>query len=155
MLPSTFYTSNQLHPVEMFHLSTYYSHFEAEVIHPYICAAHSQAELAGELGPGSVTFATSCSSLGDTLLFLIGTNYNHPEHKLPSPLSIPKLSVAVPLTCTTSVVGYISNKHPDCFVWQGGLFEQGLFVVLGRSYSKVKVVGSCGLEKNFIMMKHE
>jgi hypothetical protein len=63
--------------------------------------------------------------------------------------------VTIALTHTTSVVGYISNKYPDCFVWQGELFEQGSFVVLGRSYRKVKVVGSCGLGKNFIMMKLE
>jgi hypothetical protein len=52
-------------------------------------------------------------------------------------------------------MGYISNKHSNCIMWQGGLFEQGSFVVLGRSYKKAKVVGSCGLGKNFVMLKLE
>ena len=136
MPPSTFDTSDQLSPVETLPLSTDYSLCEAEVIHSYTCKARSWAELAEELGPGSVSFAPLHSSLGDTLHFLIDTNYNCPEHKLcrPPPVPTPKLSVTIPLTCTTSVVGYISNKHPDCFVWQGGLFEQGSFVVLGRRW---------------------
>jgi hypothetical protein len=74
-------------------------------------------------------------------------DYNRPDHKLHLPhlLPIPKSSAAVPLTRTTSVVGYVSNKHPDCFMWQGGYFEEGSYVVLGKSFRKARVAGSYGL----------
>ena len=54
-----------------------------------------------------------------------------------------------------SAVGYISNKHPDCYVWQSGFFNAGSHVVLGTMYRKVKIVGPHGVGRNYIMMKLE
>ena len=83
------------------------------------------------------------------LQFLLETDYNHPGHQLhlPPPLSTPKLSATIPLTHTMSVVGYISNKHPNCYVWQSGLFEEGSYVVLGTMYRKAKIVGRMEWER--------
>ena len=102
---------------------------------------HSQAELSHAPDPGCPVFSVPCPSLEETLQFLLETDYNHPGHKLylPPPLSTPKLSATIPLTHTTSVVGYISNKHPDCYVWQSGFFEAGSHVVLGTTYRKAKM----------------
>ena len=145
------------HLFETFRPSTDYSNFEANVIHPAICAALSQAELSQALDPGCPVFSAPCPSLEETLQFLLETDYNHPGHQLhlSPPLSTPKLSATIPLTCMTSVVGYVSNKHPDCYVWQSGFFEAGSHVVLGMTYRKAKIVGPDGVGRNYIMMKLE
>ena len=52
-------------------------------------------------------------------------------------------------------MGYISNKHPDCYVWQSGFLEEGSHVVLDRTYRKAKIVGPYGVGRNYIMMKLE
>ena len=145
------------HPFETFRPLTDYSDFEADVIRPAIRAARSRAELSQAPDPGRPVFSVPRPSLEETLQFLLETDYNHPGHKLhlPPPLSTPKLSATIPLTHTTSVVGYISNKHPDCYVWQSGYFEEGSHVVLGTTYRKVKIVGSYGVGRNYIMMKLE
>ena len=139
MLPSIPDTSKVVppHPFETFCPSTDYSNFEADVICPAIRAVHSRAELSHALDPGRPVSSVPHPSLEETLQFLLETDYNHPCHKLhlPPPLSTPKLSVTIPLTHTRSVVGYISNKHPDCYVWQSGFFEAGSHVVLGMTYS--------------------
>ena len=126
MLPSIPDTSKVVppHPFETFRPSTDYSDFEADVIRPAIHAACSRAELSQAPDPGHPVFSVPCPSLELTFQFLLETDYNHPGHKLhlPPPLSTLKLSVTIPLTHTTSVVGYISNKHPDCYVWQSGFF---------------------------------
>jgi hypothetical protein len=147
MPPSSSEVSDPSHPLETFQPSSDYSYFEAKIIHPAIHSAQSRAELAEEFGQGSITFSQPRSSLEDTLQFLIDTDDNCPDHKLrlPRPLPTPKSSAAVPLTRTTSVVGYVSNKCPDCFVWQGGYFEEGSYVVLGKSFRKARVAGSYGL----------
>ena len=117
MLPSIPDTSKVVppHPFETFCLLTDYSNFEANVIHPAIHAACSWAELFQALDPGCPVFSAPHPSLEETLQFLLETDYNHPGHRLrlPPPLSTPKLSATIPLTRTTSVVGYVSNKHPD------------------------------------------
>ena len=145
------------HPFETFCPSTDYSNFEANVIHPAICVARSRAELSQAPDPGSPVFSAPCPSLEETLQFLLETDYNHPGHqlRLPSPLSTLKLSVTIPLTSTTSVVGYISNKHPDCYVWQSGFFEAGSHVVLHTTYRKAKIVRPDGVGRNYMMMKLE
>ena len=137
------------HPFESFRPSTDYSNFEADVIHPAIRAAHSWSELSQAPDPGHPVFSLPCPSLEETLQFLLETDYNHPCHKLhlPPPLSTPKLSVTIPLTHTRSVVGYISNKHPDCYVWQSGFLEEGSHVVLDRTYRKAKIVGCMEWER--------
>ena len=145
------------HPFETFHPLTDYSNFEANVIHPAIRAAHSRAELSQALDPGCPVFSAPCPSLEETLQFLLETDYNHPGHqlRLPPPLSTLKLSATIPLTRTMSVVGYVSNKHPDCYVWQSGFFEAGSHVVLGTTYRKAKIVGPDGVGKNYMMVKLE
>src|SRR6202453_5347369 len=50
-------------------------------------------------------------------------------------------------------LGYISKKHPDCFVLEGGFFEKGSKVILGSSGRMARVLGVCGLGKNYVMMK--
>ena len=145
------------HPFETFRPSTDYSNFEADVIRPAIRAARSRAELSQTPDPGRPVFSAPRPSLEETLQFLLETDYNHPGHhlRLPPPLSTPKLSATIPLTRTTSVVGYVSNKHPDCYVWQSGFFEAGSHVVLGTTYRKAKIVGPDGVGKNYMMMKLE
>ena len=145
------------HPFETFRPSTDYSNFEANVIHPAIRAARSRAELSQALDPGHPVFSAPHPSLEETLQFLLETDYSHPGHqlRLPPPLSTPKLSATIPLTCTTSVVGYVSNKHPDCYVWQSGFFEAGSHVVLGTTYRKARIVGPDGVGRNYMMMKLE
>ena len=126
MLPSIPDTSKVVlsHAFKTFCPSTNYSNFEADVIHPAIHAALPWAELFQALDPGCPVFSVPHPSLEETLQFLLETDYNHPGHKLclPPPLSTPKLSVTIPLTHTTSVVGYICNKHPDSYVWWSEFF---------------------------------
>ena len=52
-----------------------------------------------------------------------------------------------------SVMGYINNKHPDCYVWQSGFFEEGSHIVLGMTHRKAKIVGPYGVGRNYIIMK--
>ena len=159
MSPSITDTSKVVppHPFETFCPSTNYSNFEANVICPAICAAHSQVELSQAPDPGHPVFSVPHSSLEETLQFLLDTDDNHPGHKLhlPPPLPTLKLSATIPLTHMTSVVGYVSNKHPDCYVWQSGYFEEGSHVVLGTTYRKVKIVSSYGVGRNYIMIRLE
>ena len=145
------------HPFETCRPSTNYSNFEANVIRPAICAACSQAELSQAPDPGRPVFSVPHPSLEETLQFLLETDYNHTGHQLhlPPPLSTPKLSATIPLTRTMSVVGYISNKHPDCYVWQSGFFEARSHVVLHTTYRKAKIVGPDGVGRNYMMMKLE
>jgi hypothetical protein len=142
------------HPFETFCPSTDHFNFEADVIRPAIGAVCSRAELSQVPDPGRPVISVPRPSLEETLQFLLETDYNRPGHKLclPPPLSTPKLSATIPLTCTTSIVGYISNKHPDCYVWQSGFFEAGSHVVLGMTYKKAKIVGPYGVGRNYIMM---
>ena len=116
MSPSILDTSKVVppHPFRTFCPSSNYCDFEADVICPAICAAHSQAS-----DPGCPVFSVPCPSLEETLQFLLDTDYNHPGHKLhlSPPLPIPELSATIPLSHTTSVVGYVSNKHPNCYIW--------------------------------------
>ena len=144
------------HPFETFCTSTNYPNYEANVIHPAIHAAHSRAELFQAPDPGRPVFSVPRPSLEETVQFFLETDYNHPGHKLHlSPLSTPKLSATIPLTRTMSVVDYISNKHPDCYVWQSGFFVVGSHVVLGTTYRKVTIVGPYRVGRNYIMMKLE
>jgi hypothetical protein len=47
--------------------------------------------------------------------------------------------------------GFISGNQPDCFVWEGGFFEKGSFVLLGDSGRMGVVKGVCGFGRNFTM----
>ena len=138
------------HPFKTFCPSTDFSDFEADVIHPAICAACSQAELSQAPDPECPVFSVSHPSLEETLQFLLDIDYNHPGHKLylPPPLPTPRLSATIPLTHTTSVVGYVSNKHPNCYVWQSGYFEEGSHV--GLHHNCLCFVKLCQLSASFI-----
>ena len=68
------------HPFETFFPLTDYSNFQADVIHPAICAAHSGAELSQAPDPGCPVFSAPHPSLEETLQFLLETDYNHPGH---------------------------------------------------------------------------
>ena len=59
------------HPFETFHSLTNYSNFEANIIHPAICAAHSRPELSQAPDPGHPVFTVPCPSLEETLQFLL------------------------------------------------------------------------------------
>jgi hypothetical protein len=158
MPPSPYETSSEpvpLHPLETYRPSINYPNFEATIIRPAIRAVRSRAELSAELGSPPITFATPRTSLEATLQVLLETDYNRPDHALRLPYSSPKpkMSAAVPLTRTFSVMGYFSPKRPDCFVWEGGFFEDNCTVVLGKSYRKARVTGVCGVGRNYVMLE--
>ena len=53
--------------------------------------------------------------------------------------------------CVLPLTGFISENHLDCFVWEGGFFEEGSFVILGDSGRVGTVKGICGFRWNFTM----
>ena len=154
MLPSIPDTSKVVppHPFETFCPSTHYSNFEADFISLAIHATCSQVS-----DPGFPAFSVTHTSLEETPQFLLDTDYDHSGHKLCLHIPLPtlKLFATIPLTYTTSVVGYINNKHPDYYMWQSGYFEKGPHVVLGTIFRKVKIVGSYGVDRNYIIMRFE
>ena len=50
-------------------------------------------------------------------------------------------------------MGFISKKHPDCFVLEGGFFEKGSEIILGSSGRMARVLGVRGLGRNYVMMR--
>jgi hypothetical protein len=48
--------------------------------------------------------------------------------------------------------GYVSSKQLDCFVWEGGFFEEGSSVILGNNVRLAKVMGVVGVGWNYFMM---
>jgi hypothetical protein len=58
-------------------------------------------------------------------------------------------------TCIIPLVGFVSGKHLDCFLWEGRFFEKGSVVILGESGRLGLVKGICGNGKNFIMRRIE
>jgi hypothetical protein len=154
IMPPAISESVPLHPLETYRPSIDYSNFEATVIRPTIRAVRSRAELSAELG-SHLSFATSRHSLDTTYQVLLETDYNRPEHslRLPYPSPKPKMSAAVPLTRTFTVMGYFSPKRPDCFVWESGFFENRSIIALGKSFRKAQVVGVCGVGRNYVMLE--
>jgi hypothetical protein len=53
------------------------------------------------------------------------------------------------------LMGYISSKQSDCFVWEAGYFKKGEKVQLGKSGHLTRVLGFRGIGKNYVMMKLE
>ena len=45
----------------------------------------------------------------------------------------PSLDEAPHPTHIPPLTGFISGNHLDSFIWEGGFFKKGLFVVLGAS----------------------
>jgi hypothetical protein len=43
-------------------------------------------------------------------------------------------------------------KQLDCFVWEGGFFEEGSSIILGNNARLVKVLGVAGVGQNYFMM---
>jgi len=62
------------------------------------------------------------------------------------------MSAIIPFDHSFQLEGYFSPKHPDCFVWEGGIFEEGSMVFFGRGMRAGKVLGVCGVRKNYFMM---
>ena len=92
----------------------------------------------------------------DLLYVLEETDYNQSLHSLESSvMPTPSLDEALHSTCILPLIGVISGNHPDCFVWEGGFFKKGLFVVLGESGWTGTVKGICGFGCNFILRGFE
>jgi hypothetical protein len=86
----------------------------------------------------------------DLLSALEETDYNQSLHTLESSvMPTPSLDEASHPTCILPLTGFISGIHPHCFVWEGGFFKKGLFVVLGESGRTGTVTGICGFGRNF------
>jgi len=47
----------------------------------------------------------------------------------------------------------VAKSTPDCFVLEKGSFEKGLEVFLGSSGRQVRILGVCGLGRNYVMMR--
>jgi hypothetical protein len=130
-----------------------YAHFEVDIINPYVRDARARANLlVGTNLP--LSFAPARKSFSELRDFLIDTDYNC------SPCIIctssynfePTKSAIIPIDCSFRLGGYVSPKHPDCFVWEGGIFEEGLTVFFGNGMRAGKVLGVCGVGKNYFMM---
>jgi hypothetical protein len=53
------------------------------------------------------------------------------------------------------LTGFVSGNCPDCFVWEGGFFKKGSFVVLGESGRMGTVKGICEFGRNFTLRGFE
>ena len=85
----------------------------------------------------------------DLLSALEETDYNQSLHSLVSSATpTPSLDEAPHPTRILPLTGFISGNHPDCFVWEGGFFKKGPFVVLGESGRTGTVKGICGFGHN-------
>jgi hypothetical protein len=83
--------------------------------------------------------------------FLEKTDYNR---FISHPLSSARNGSPLP-DHITPLVGYISFKQPDCFIWEAEYFKKGTKVQLGKSGHLARVLGFGGIGKNYVMMKME
>jgi len=144
---------NPVHPIETFwHLSDY-PQFESAVIQPFLCAAQTRATLFSETDL-DISTAPGRPSIEDIFQFLDETDYNHgldhAHNNSLLPDNLPILPHPIPIC---PLVGYISKKHLDCFVLEGGFFKKGSEVILGSSGRMARVLGVCGLGRNYVMMR--
>ena len=80
----------------------------------------------------------------DLLSALEETDYNQSLGSLISSATpTPALDEAPHPTQILPLAGFISGNHLDCFVWEGGFFKRGSFVVLGESGRTGTVKGIC------------
>ena len=130
-----------------------YAHFEADIINPYIRTACACTNLLAS-SKLPLSFAPSRKSVSELCNILIDTDYNRSSHiiHVPSCNFKPKMSTMIPFDRSFQLGGYFSPKHPDCFVWEGGIFEEGSTVFFGRGMRAGKVLGVCGVGKNYFMM---
>ena len=95
-------------------------------------------------------------SFADLLSALEETAYNQPLYSLESSVtSTPSLDEAPHPTCILPPTGFISENHPDCFIWQGEFFKKGSFVILSESGRMGSVMTICGFGQNFILRGFE
>lgn len=136
-----------VHPLQTFRSSCDYPVFEATVIRPFIRAARSRANLHAETRL-PIEFAPSNPIIADALQFLNETDYNNPtQHSHPPKVNRPAPRPILPLG------GYVSKKRPDCFIWESGYFKKYSEVILGDSGRLGRVMGICGLGRNYVMMR--
>jgi hypothetical protein len=122
-----------VHPIETFQNSTDYCQFESTVIQPFLREAQGQAIIYADSQLG-ISTAPGRPSIEDIYHFLNETDYNRNFQLLPNKSTFSKnTSVSTCPVSTPQLVGYISKKHPDCFVLEEGFFEKGLEVILGSS----------------------
>jgi hypothetical protein len=145
----------QIHPLETFHPSMDYDKFESEFICPYLRTArirradHASSQLHLTLAPGQASFVDLLSALEET-------DYNQSLRSLESSvMPTPSLDEAPHPTHILPLTGFIIGIRPDCFVWEGGFFKKGSFVVLGESGRTGTVKGICGFGRNFILRGFE
>jgi hypothetical protein len=142
-----------VHPIETFRNSTDYRQFESTVIRPFLREARGRAIIYADSQLG-ISTAPGRPSIEDIYRFLTETDYNRNSQLLSDKSTSSKdTSVSTCPVSTPRLVGYISEKHPDCFVLEEGFFEKGLEVILGSSGRRVRILGVCGLGRNYVMMK--
>jgi len=139
-----------VHPMETYRASKDYTLFEAEEIHPFMCTAHNQAALFKESRLPLVV-SSGQPSIDNILNFLKETNYHNSLCSTNIPLPHPSSKVA-PVDPHYFLEGYVSSKQLDCFVWEGGSFEEGSSIILGNNARLVKVMGVVGVGQNHFMM---
>ncbi|KIM76119.1 hypothetical protein PILCRDRAFT_13027 [Piloderma croceum F 1598] len=142
--------SNAAHPRESFRPSMDYQHFESTVIQPFLL----QVKLCNSVNihhHTSLSFAPAPGhpSLDGLIQLLSETDYNQNTPSKPLP-SLPRSDVS-----SSRVEGYSSQIRPNYFIWEYGHFEEGLIVLLGGSSRLVKVLGVCGVGRNYFKMRLE
>src|ERR1700729_4228748 len=63
------------------------------------------------------------------------------------------MSSHVLLDCMLAMKGYFSTRQPNCFVWEEGYFEKGSQVIFGTSGKLGRILGVCGVGRNFFMLR--
>ena len=130
-----------------------YALFESKIIRPSIRAARSHTQLFNNsvLPNLPLVFKPGRQSITDLQNFLVDTDYNRPLHNLRFPLVDPvaKMSSHIPLDRMLHVKGYFSTKQPNCFVWEEGYVEKGSQVIFGTSGRLGRILGVCGVGRNF------
>jgi len=139
--------SNTAHPLESFHSSMDYQHFESSVIQLFLL----QAKLCDSVNVHhctSLSFAPAPGhpSLDGLIKLLSETDYNNTTST--TPLPAPSHSDV----SSTRVEGYFSRACPDYFIWESGYFEEGSVVFLGGSSHLEKILRVCGVGWNFFKM---
>jgi hypothetical protein len=102
-----------------------YTRFEIDVINPYIHTAHARTNLLAS-SKLSLSFAPGQKAFSELCNFLIDTDYNHSSRIICIPLGNfkPRMSATIPFNRSFQLEGYFSPKHPDCFVWEGGILKR-------------------------------
>jgi len=115
-----------------------------------MCVAHNQAALFKE-SRLLLVVSSGWPSIDNILNFLKETNYHTSLHSTNIPLPHPSSRVA-PVDPHYFLEGYVSSKQLDHFIWEGGFFEEGSFVILRNNARLVKVLGVAGVGHNYFMM---